>query len=56
MLKISKYIGQNKNTRSSTAKPIVGQPTHEDKTLGIELAILFYEIEYDDNTKEVEES
>ena len=43
------------SVKASAAKPLVNPPP-VDKTLGIESAIRFYELEDGDNTKEVEEA
>ena len=52
---MEKSISKRNSVKASTAKPS-GKPPPGEKTLGIEPAIRFYEIEDGGNTEEGEES
>ena len=52
---MAKTISKKISAKTSAAKPLV-KPPAGDKTLGIEQAICFYDIEYGDDTEEEEES
>ena len=48
---MAKTISSKSSVKTSAAKPS-GKPPTRDKTLGLERAIRFYEIEDGDNTEE----